>query len=71
MKATDQAIAEIAHLSLNPIMGRLLERAREEVAENFCKPKCGHDPEGSFCTDAQITYRELLKHLFDDYAGLN
>lgn len=73
MKVTERTIAKIAQLSLNPIMERLAGRARDEVAENFCKPKCGIEirVENNFCPDAYITYGELLKHLFMEYSRLN
>ena len=71
MKATDRIIAEIAQLSLNPVMRRLAEVAKQQVIDSFCQPNCGHSPEGDFCPDAYITYGELLKHLFTEYSRLN
>lgn len=68
---TERIATEIAHLSLNPIMERLSQRAKQEVAENFCKPKCGHSPEDAFCPDAYKTYRQFLRLLFERYASLN
>ncbi len=67
---TERIATEIAHLSLNPIMERLSERARDGVAENFCKPKCGREPDG-FCPDAYMTYRQFVGLLFERYVSLN
>ena len=68
---TKRIATEIAHLSLNPIMERLSETAKQQVIDGFCQPNCGHSSEGSFCPDACITYGELLKHLFEGHASLN
>jgi len=57
---TDKVRNDIAKLCLKPIYGRLSVRAKEEVAENFCKPKCGHGPEGKFCSEAECVYKGFL-----------
>lgn len=69
---TKRIATEIVQVSLNPITERLSERARQEMAENFCKPKCGREPEeDGFCRDAYMTYRQFLRLLFEGYASLN
>jgi hypothetical protein len=64
-------MAEIAQLSLKPIMKKLGEVTKQQVIHSFCQPNCGHSPEGDFCPNAYITYRELLKYLFMEYSRLN
>jgi hypothetical protein len=68
---TDKVIAEIAQVSLTPIMRKLSEVAKQQVIDSFCQTNCGHGPEGSFCPEAFITYGGLLKHLFIEYSRLN
>lgn len=56
---------------LEPILGRLSERAREEVIENFCRPRCGEAPGKRFCFIGRIVYKSLLRELLNKESSLN
>lgn len=62
---------KIARIAMEPIVNRLTQRATEEMAETFCKSRCGHGPGGDFCDEARIIYNCLLLELFKCYRSNN
>lgn len=56
---------------LKPILRRLSERAREEVIENFCQPRCGKAPGERFCFIGCFVYKRLLRELLHRESSLN
>jgi len=63
---------DIAKLSFKPTLDRLSARASEVVTEEFCKPHCGHGPEGKlFCSDAEGVYKRFLSLLVKTYCEHN
>jgi len=68
---TDKVRGDIAKLCLKPIYDRLSARAKEAVIESLCKPRCGHGPEGEFCSDAEGVYKAFLHWLVKTYCEHN
>lgn len=56
---------------LEPLFERLSQRAREEVIEHFCRPRCGKAPSEGFCLAGRIMYGIVLRELMYRNSSLN
>jgi hypothetical protein len=68
---SEKIVAQIATMSLEPVITRLVREAREEVGDTFCREQCGHGPEGDLCIQAYRRYEEILNYLLREYVRLN
>lgn len=61
----------VARMSLDPIMERFKQRAKDLTIDTFCQPRCGHTPDPEFCPKASNVYRGLLSQMIQRYTRLN
>lgn len=62
----------IARVYLEPIIGRLSDKAYGAVVESFCVKRCGRRPDSTgLCPGAKQAYEQLFRILMDGESELN